>query len=97
MVQKKSDRKTFFSHKKISGENTDATRFMGQKKHDRKILMLTVLMSGSLWLHFFVSDALPNWYVCMVRCDRPPVFVWLCKIHTIEDYVMCHATVVSIL
>ena len=35
--QKKSDTKTFFSDKKISDENTNATSFMGQKKHDRKI------------------------------------------------------------
>ena len=33
-------------------------------------------------------------YVCMVRCGRPAVFVWLCKLHTIEYHVMCHATVV---
>ena len=31
----------------------------------------------------------------MVRCGRPPVLVWLCKLHTIEDHVLCHATVVS--
>ena len=38
-------------------------------------------------------EALP--YVCMVRCGRPAVFVWLCKLHTIKDYVLCHATVIS--
>ena len=64
----------FFSDKKISDANTDATWFMGQKKHDPKILILTVvLMSGSLWLHFFVLGALS--YVCIVRCGRPAVFV----------------------
>ena len=68
---------------------------MGQEIHDQKILMLAVLMSGSLWLHFFVSDALPYWNVCMVRCGRPAVLVWLCKPHTIEDHVLRHATVVS--
>ena len=27
---------------------------------------------------------------------RPPaVFVWLCKLHTIVDHALCHATVVS--
>ena len=31
MEQKKRDRKPFFSDKKISDENTDVTRFMGQK------------------------------------------------------------------
>ena len=55
-----------------------------RKKHDKKISILTVLMSGSLWL-LFVLDALP--YVCMVRYGRPAVFVWLCKLHTIEDHV----------
>ena len=64
-----------------------------RKKHDKKILILTVLMAGSLWLHVFVLDALP--IVCMVRCGRPAVFVWLCKLHMIEDHVLCHATVVS--
>ena len=67
---------------------------MGQKKHDEKILMLTVLMCGSLWLHFFVGSALSYWYVCMVRCGRPAVFVWLYKLHTIGDHVLSHATVV---
>ena len=43
-------------------------------------------------LHF-VLGALP--YVCMIRCDHQAVFVWLCKLHTIEDHVRCHATVVS--
>ena len=70
------------------------TPYMGQKEHNRKILMLIVLMSGS-YGHLFVSDALPYWYVCMVRCGRPAVFVWLCKLHTIGDHVLCHATVVS--
>ena len=41
-----------------------------------------------------MSDGLPYWYVCMVRCDRPAVFVWLYKLHTIGDHVLCHATVV---
>ena len=31
----------------------------------------------------------------MVRCGRPAVFVWFCKLRTIEDHVLCHATVVS--
>ena len=67
---------------------------MGQKKNIIKyILILTVLMSGSLWFHFFVLDALP--YVCTVRCGRPAVFVWLCKLHTIEDPVLYYATVIS--
>ena len=43
-----------------------------------------------------MSDALPYWYVCVARCSRPAVFIWLCKFHTIEDHVLCHATVVSI-
>ena len=34
--------------------------------------------------------------VCMAHCDQPAAFVWLCKPHTIEDHVLCHATVVSI-
>ena len=44
-------------------------------------------MRRDLW------DALP--YVCMVRCGRPAVFVWLSNLYTIEDHVLCHATVVS--
>ena len=60
----------------------------------RKILILTVLMFGSLWLHFFVLNALLP-YVYMVRCGRPAVFVWLCKLHTIEDHVLYHATIAS--
>ena len=31
----------------------------------------------------------------MVRCDRPAAFVWLYKLHTTEDHVLCHATVVN--
>ena len=42
---------------------------------------------------FFVLGALP--YVCMVWCGRPAAFMWLCKPRTIEDHVLCHATVVS--
>ena len=61
---------------------------LDRKKHDRKVLVLAVLMSESLWLHFFVSDALPYWCVCMVRRGRPAVFVWLCKLHTVEDHVL---------
>ena len=62
----------------------------------RKILILTVLMSGSLGVYgsVFFMDALLT-YVCTVRCGRPTVFVWLCKLHTIEGHVLCHATVVS--
>ena len=56
--------------------------------------ILSVLMSGSLRLHFLVLGALfPR--VCEVRCGRPAVFVWLCKLHTIEDHVLSHATVVA--
>ena len=44
-------------------------------------------------LHFFVLDALQ--YVCMVLCGRQAVFVWLCKLHTIDYNVLCHATVVN--
>ena len=35
--------------------------------------------------------------VCMVRCglSLPVAVMWLCKPHKIEDYMMCHATVVS--
>ena len=77
---------------RINGMTTHT--HMGQKKHDPNILILTVLMSGSVWLHFFVLDALPC--VCMVRCGRPAVFVWLCKLHNmIGDRVLYHATVVS--
>ena len=69
---------------------------MGQKKHDRKIVIPIVLMTGSLWLHFIVLDALQYWYVWMVRCGRPAVFVWLCKLRTIEGHVLlCYAMVVS--
>ena len=57
---------------------------MEQKNHDRKISILAVLISGSLWVHFFVLDALP--YVCMIQCVRPAVFVWLCKLHRIKDH-----------
>ena len=32
----------------------------------------------------------------MVRCGRPAIFVWLGKLHTIEDHVLCHVTDVSI-
>ena len=64
---------------------------MGHKKHNPKILILSVLMSGSLQLDFSVFDAFP--YVCMVPCGRPAAFVWLCKLHTIEDHALCHATV----
>ena len=42
---------------------------------------------------FHVLDALP--YVCLARCGKPAVFVWLCKLRTIEDHVLDHATVVS--
>ena len=38
-------------------------------------------------------DALP--YICMVRCGCPAVFMWLCKLYTIEDHVLCHVRVVS--
>ena len=63
------------------------------KKHDPKTLMLSVLLSWEFMVPFFVLDALPH--ACMVRCGRPAVFVWLCKLHTIEDRVLCHATVIS--
>ena len=51
-IRKKVIEKLFFLTRK----------FVMRTKRDRKILMLTVLMSGSLWLHFFVSGALPYWY-----------------------------------
>ena len=31
----------------------------------------------------------------MVRCGQSAVFMWLRKLHTIEDHVLCHAMVVS--
>ena len=38
--------------------------------------------------------ALP--YDRVIRCGRPAVFMWLCKLHTIEDHVVLrHATIVS--
>ena len=53
--------------------------------------------SPDVWefmLQFLVLDAFS--FVCMVRYGRPTVFVRLCKFHTtIEDPVLCHATVVS--
>ena len=30
----------------------------------------------------------------MVRCGQPAFFMWLCKLHTIEDHVLCYATAV---
>ena len=50
-------------------------------------LILTNTISGSLWLHF-VFDYVP--YVRMVRCGQPVVrvFMWLCKLHTIDEVFM---------
>ena len=63
------------------------------RKHDAKKMILKVLRSGSLWLHFLVLDGLP--YVSIGRYGRLAVFVWLCKLHTIEGRVLCRAKVVS--
>ena len=46
----------------------------------------------------FMAPFLLCWVLfrmCMVRCGRSAVFVWLCKPHTIEGQVLCHATVVN--
>ena len=63
-----------------------------QEKHDRKILITD---SPDVWELYGSIFFMLDWYVCMVRCGRPAVFVWLCKLHTIEDHPLCLATVVS--
>ena len=46
-------------------------------------------------ISFVLEVGSPIPYVCMVWCGRPALFImWLCKLHTIEDNVLCHATVV---
>ena len=92
MDPKKSDR-FFFSDKKISCRTP-----MRRGLWDRKNMTENINAdSPDVWefmAPFFLSDALPYWYVCMVRCGQPAVFVGLCKLHTIDDHVLCHATVV---
>ena len=58
-------------------------------------LIRALLMSGSSMASFFLCW-MPLPYVCMVRCGRSTVFEYLCKLHTIDNHVLCHATVVSI-
>ena len=73
MGPKKNDRKTFFLTRKFLMKTPMRRDLLDKKKHDRKILILKVLISGSLCSIFLVQDALP--YVCMVRCGRPTVFI----------------------
>ena len=88
MDQKESVRKTFFLTRKFLMRTP-----MRRDSWDRKNMIENIYAdSPDVWEFmalFFVSDALPYWYVCIVRCGRPAVFVWLCKLHKIEDHVLC--------
>ena len=81
-----------------SDENTYAERFMGQKKEDfRKTFGHRQSIYLGVCAYIFLCWMLvrTGWYVCMVRCGRPGVFMRLCMLHTIKDYILCDATVES--
>ena len=47
------------------------------------------LLSGDFMTRYFFVG-----YVCMVQCGRPAAFMYSYKPHTIEENVLCYATVV---
>ena len=72
-------------------------RFVGQKKTWLKNIDTDSLHVWEFMApFFFVLDALPYWFVSMLPCGRPTIFVWPYKLPTIEDHVLCHATVVCV-
>ena len=71
---------------------------MGQKNTSHFFLFFfflipTFLMSESFMAHFCFCFG--GFSVCLHGkvCGRPAAFMWLCKPRTIEDHVLCHATI----
>ena len=85
----------FISDKEISDENT--YRCLWKRKNTTQFFflfffsdtVLTILMSGSLWLHFFLCWML---FRMLAWCGVVGQLCscGLCKLHTIEDHVLCH-------